>query len=173
MRKVTVCGGGNGAQTLVPVAAHNLGCPVDIFAPFADEADRLRAGVAACGGLEVTGALQAKARPRRVSADPAEVIPGSDVVVLVLPAFAHESTLRQVIPFLDEGAWVGAMPARGGFDYAAARILREQGPARGEPPLPASCDGRQTRRATSRSLPPDGRLVPHGRPSPECPTSSR
>jgi len=126
MRKMTICGGGNGAQTLVPVAAHNLGCHVDIYAPFADEADRLRAGVAVHGGLEVTGALQAKARPRRVSADPAEVIPGSDVVVLVLPAFAHESTLRQVIPFLDEGAWVGAMPARGGFDYAAARILREQ-----------------------------------------------
>jgi hypothetical protein len=55
------------------------------------------------------------------------VIPGSDVVVLVLPAFAHESTLREVAPFLDEGAWVGSMPARGGFDYCAAHVLAEQG----------------------------------------------
>jgi len=125
--KITVCGGGNGAQTLVPIAARNLGCPVDIYAPFADEAERLRAGISAHGGIEVTGAVQVKAQPRRVSADPAEVIPGSDVVVLVLPAFAHESTLRQIVPFLDEGAWVGAMPARGGFDYCAAQILAEQG----------------------------------------------
>jgi hypothetical protein len=126
-RKITVCGGGNGAQTLVPVAAHNLGCPVDLFAPFGDEAERLRAGVEAHGGLEVYGAVQAKARPRRVSADPAEVIPGSEVVVLVLPAFAHEATLRQVVPFLDRGAWVGAIPARGGFDYCAAQVLAELG----------------------------------------------
>ena len=127
VHKITVCGGGNGAQTLAPVAAHNLGCPVDIYAPFADEAERLRAGIAAHGGLEVTGAVQGKARPRRVSADPAEVIPGSNVVVLVLPAFAHEGTLRQIAPFLDEGACVGAMPARGGFDYCAAQILAERG----------------------------------------------
>ena len=127
VHKITVCGGGNGAQTLVPIAAHNLGCPVDVYAPFADEAERLRAGVAIHGGLEVTGAVRAKAWPRRVSADAAQVIPGSDVVVLVLPAFAHESTLREIAPFLDEGAWVGAMPARGGFDYCAAQVLAEQG----------------------------------------------
>ena len=33
--KVTVCGGGNGAQTLVPIAACNLGCAVDLYAPLA------------------------------------------------------------------------------------------------------------------------------------------
>jgi hypothetical protein len=132
IEKITICGGGNGAQTLVPIAAQNLGCAVDLYAPFGDEARRLRVGLAAHGGLEArahpgTGAVQAKARPRRVAADPAAVIPGSAVVVLVLPAFAHESTLRQIVPFLDEGAWVGAMPARGGFDYCAARVLAEQG----------------------------------------------
>jgi opine dehydrogenase len=127
IRKLTVCGGGNGAQTLAPVAAHNLACPVDIYAPLADEAERLRLGIAAHGGLEVRGAVQAKAQPRRVSADPADVIPGSGVVVLVLPAFAHESTLREIVPFLDEGAWVGAMPARGGLDYCAAWTLAELG----------------------------------------------
>jgi len=127
VRKVTVCGGGNGAQTMVPIAARNLGCPVDVYAPYADEAERLRAGVAAHGDLEVIGAVRAKGRPHRISADPAEVIPGSDVVLLVLPAFAHEGTLRQILPFLDQGAWVGAVPARGGFDYAAAQVLRAGG----------------------------------------------
>ena len=83
----------------------------------------LRRPARACSRL----GANARARPRRVSADPAEVVPGSDVVVLVLPAFAHEDTLRQIVPFLDEGAWVGAVPARGGFDYAAARVLEAHG----------------------------------------------
>jgi len=127
LAKITICGGGNGAQTLLPIAARNLGCPVDIYAPLGDEAQRLRAGVEAHGGLEATGAVRAKARPHRISADPAKVIPGSQVVLLVLPAFAHEATLRQIAPCLDRNAWVGAIPARGGFDYCAVPILQERG----------------------------------------------
>jgi hypothetical protein len=125
--KITVCGGGNGAQTLAAIAAHNLGCVIDVYAPFGDEARRLQAGIVAHGGLETIGAVQIKSCPRRISANPAEVIPGSDLVVLVLPAFAHESILRQIAPFLDRKVWVGAVPARGGFDYCATRILQEHG----------------------------------------------
>jgi hypothetical protein len=119
--KITVCGGGNGAQTLVPIATRNLDCPVDIYAPWGDEAERLH------GPIEITGGVRAAARPRRVSVDAREVVPGSSVVVLVLPAFAHESTLKQIVPFLDRDAWVGAIPARGGFYYPAARVLAECG----------------------------------------------
>jgi hypothetical protein len=127
LTKITICGGGNGAQTLLPIAARNLGCAVDVYASFGDEARRLAAGIASHGSLETTGAVQARARPHRISADPARVIPGSEMVLLVLPAFAHEPTLRQVAPFLDRGAWVGAIPARGGFDYCAAWLLAELG----------------------------------------------
>jgi hypothetical protein len=127
VNKITVCGGGNGAQTLAAIAAHNLGCAVDVYTPFGDEAKRLQAGVLAHGGLETVGVVQIKSWPRRISANPAEVIPGSDLVVLVLPAFAHESMLGQIAPFLDREVWVGAVPARGGFDYCAARILQEHG----------------------------------------------
>jgi hypothetical protein len=101
-----------------------LGCPVDIYAPFANETEQLRAGIATHGDIEITGAVTAKARPRKVSADPAEVIPGSNLIILILPAFAHESTLQQIISYVDEGAWVGAIPARGGFDFSADRILK-------------------------------------------------
>lgn len=125
--KITVCGGGNGAQALVPIAACNLGCLVDLYAPLGDEAERLRAGVQAYGGLEAGGAVRARARPRRISADPADVIPGSEVVLLVLPAFAHEATLRQIAPFVEPGAWIGAVPARGGFDYCAHSVLQSLG----------------------------------------------
>lgn len=110
---------------MAPIAAQNLGCAVDLYVPFGDEAQRLRAGIEAHGCLEATGAVQARARPHEIGADPALVIPGSDIVLLVLPAFAHETTLRQIAPYLDRGAWVGAVPARGGFDYCAASVLQE------------------------------------------------
>ena len=128
-QKVTICGGGNGAQALAAIAAHNLGCAVDVYAPLADEAARLAAGIAAHDGLEVVGAVEARERPHCISADPRQVVPGSGMVVLVLPAFAHESVLSQIAPYLDDGAWVGAIPARGGFDYCAARVLASLGRA--------------------------------------------
>lgn len=121
VHKATVCGGGNGAQTLMAVAARNLGCSVDIYTPFPDEAERLQ------GTIRLTGAVEAEAAPRRAAADPAEVIPGSELVILVVPAFAHEATLRQIVPFVDHGAWIGAIPTRGGFDYCAASVLEEHG----------------------------------------------
>ncbi len=56
-QKITICGGGNGAQALAPIAATNIGCIVDIYAPFGDEAERLRTNSAAHGGLETIGAV--------------------------------------------------------------------------------------------------------------------
>jgi hypothetical protein len=100
---------------------------VNVYAPFKDEAERLRGGIDARGGIETTGAVAGLGRPHRISGDAAAVIPGSSLVVLVVPAFAHESNLRAIVPYLDEGASVGAMPARGGFDYCAARCLEEAG----------------------------------------------
>jgi hypothetical protein len=127
VEKITICGGGNGAQTLASVASTNLACAVDMYAPYKDEADRLRDGIGAQGGIEVRGRLRGKGRPRRVSSDPAEVVPGSRAILLVLPAFAHESMLAEIVPYLDHGAWVGAVPARGGLEYCATRLLEEAG----------------------------------------------
>ncbi len=127
MEKITICGGGNGAQTLACIASRNLTCHVDVYASFRDEAEKLREGIEAHGGIEARGAVRGTGRPHTVSGDAAEVIPGSHVVVLVVPAFAHESTLRAIVPYLDNGAWVGAMPARGGLDYCMARVLDDAG----------------------------------------------
>lgn len=125
LEKITICGGGNGAQTLASIASANLACAVDVYAPFRDEAERLREGIETHGGIEVRGAVRGTGRPHRVSADATDVIPGSGVVVLVVPAFAHESTLCEIVRYLDDGAWVVAIPARGGLDYCLANGLEE------------------------------------------------
>jgi hypothetical protein len=119
MPKLTICGGGNAAHVLIGLAGQ-AGWEVDVFAPLADEADRLQAGG------EITVRQPDKiilGRAHRISADPAKVISGSEWVLLALPAFAHGSTLRAIADFLEPEVVIGALPARGGFDFAAHSIL--------------------------------------------------
>ena len=62
-------------------------------------------------------------RPRWVSAEPSDVFPGADLVLLALPAFAHGATLRAMADYLDPGTTIGVFPARSGFDYQVREIL--------------------------------------------------
>ena len=119
MSKLTVCGGGNAAHVLIALAA-NAGWDVDVFAPLADEAERLRAGVTAKGGISANSANKTViGRPRQISATPDEVIPGSELILMALPAFAHGPTLQTIVDYLDRDVAIGVLPARGGFDYQA------------------------------------------------------
>ena len=140
MSKLTICGGGNAAHVLIALAA-SLGWEVDVFAPLADEADRLQAGAAAGGITATFGNHSVTGQPRRISPYPVQVIPGSELVLLALPAFAHGNTLRAIAPHLEPGAAVGALPARSGFDFQARAIFHQQPTTRlfGLQTLPWAC----------------------------------
>lgn len=58
-----------------------------------------------------------------VTSDPAEAIPGSDLILIITPAFAHEPILKTLKPHLSEGTILGAIPAPGGFDLIAKHVL--------------------------------------------------
>ena len=58
-----------------------------------------------------------------ITADPAECIPQTDIILLIVPAFAHEPILHQIAPHLKEGASVGAIPGPGAFDLIALAAL--------------------------------------------------
>lgn len=127
MPKLTICGGGNAAHVLIALAAQ-AGWEVDVFAPLADEAERLQASLASRGGMKARRSKQTIVGGAQcISTDPAEVIPGSELVLLALPAFAHGPTLQAIADHLDSNVTIGALPARGGFDYQTASILREKG----------------------------------------------
>jgi len=144
VKTLLVCGGGNGAHALVPVAVENTGCRVKIFAPYGSEANLLEEKIRATGGIKLSGALASKrVVPDMVTADPREAAEGVDVVLLVLPAFAHGAVLAQLAPHLPLGVRVGAVPARSGFEYQAYRILADNGPGNfrifGMQTLPWAC----------------------------------
>src|SRR3989304_2538264 len=119
---LAICGGGNGAHALAAVASAHFNGDIVWLTSSEEKADRLRQGGFSAQGLRATGAVEATARRVTiVSADPAAVIPQSDLVVLVVPAFAHLLLLSRGAPSLKTRAWIIAMPSRSGcaFDLRA------------------------------------------------------
>jgi hypothetical protein len=120
---LTICGGGNAAHALAVVASHNFDGVIDWLVSTDEKAELLRQGLAS-GGVRSTGVITALAdRVRTISADPAEVIPNADVVIILVPAFAHAGVLRRIKPYVSERTAIGCMPARGGFEFEAAQLV--------------------------------------------------
>lgn len=116
-------------HAVVPMAAANTGCRVKVFTPFSREVSMLKAGIGQAGGLSLKGVqVSGKYKPCLVTDDPVEAAADADMVLLVLPAFAHGEVLAALAPHLPDGVLVGAMPARSGFKYQACRIMDEYGP---------------------------------------------
>lgn len=118
MSRITICGGGNAAHVLIALAAE-AGWEVNVFAPLAAEARQIEAGAAAGGITARFRDRTIAGRAARVSTSAAKTVPGSELVLLALPAFAHGLVLQAVLDHLEPGAILGALPARSGFDYQA------------------------------------------------------
>ena len=121
---LAICGGGNAAHTLAVVASRNFDGDIVWLTGSEEKAALLRQGVFSRQGLRSTGAVSAVAdRVRTISSDPAEVIPDADVVIITVPAFAHASVLQRISPRLKDRVLVGALPARGGFEFEVTRTV--------------------------------------------------
>jgi hypothetical protein len=119
---ITICGTGNGAHALAVVASQNFDGDIDWLAGSEERACALREGMSEVG-LRSSGAIAGSAdRIRTISADPAEVIPGAGMVLILVPAFAHAAVLRRIAPHLSDDTVVGCMPARGGFEFDAMDV---------------------------------------------------
>jgi hypothetical protein len=122
--KITICGAGNAAQTLVALVAGDATHEVVVYAPLGDEAAHLAAARAEPGLVAVfAGGGQRAGRPQQITADPASAGRDADLVLLALPAFAHEAVLAALAPHLPAHAAIGALPARGGFDWLVQAVL--------------------------------------------------
>ena len=136
---LTICGSGNGAHALTVVASQNLDADIDWLVGSQERAELLRRGRTG-GRPRSTGAITAAAhRIRTISADPSEVIPAADMILIVVPAFAHAAVLRRIAPFVAPTAAIGCLPARGGFEFDATSLLAgHTGPIFGLQTLPWS-----------------------------------
>jgi hypothetical protein len=125
--QITICGGGNAAHTLAGLLGSRPDLSVFIYAPFQDETERWQIGLRQNDGILVRApGRDILGRPVAVHRDPAQAVQGAQLILLALPAFAHEQILRQIEGYLSPGAWVGALPARAGFDVCVRDVLKER-----------------------------------------------
>ncbi|MBN1536977.1 MAG: NAD/NADP octopine/nopaline dehydrogenase family protein [Anaerolineales bacterium] len=124
---ITICGGGNAAHTLTGLLSSNDELSVRVYLPFGDEAEKWREGILQNGGITVdTPQKTLLGKPNAICQDPRDAVTEAQIILLALPAFAHEPILKQIAPYIYQGAWVGALPARGGLDLCFRDIFKER-----------------------------------------------
>ena len=126
VKTITICGGGNAAHAMIPIIRSNFSGKLNLFIPFGDEAVRFNKLIEEKRFITATiGEKKLYGRPDEASKFAKDVCREADLILMPLPAFAHESTLLQIAPFLKEEVIIGAIPARSGFEYAALKILKD------------------------------------------------
>eukprot|EP01135_Chromosphaera_perkinsii_P000650 Nk52_evm17s147 gene=Nk52_evmTU17s147 len=128
---VCVVGGGNAAHAMIALFG-SRGITATWWAPFQDEAERLRKNMEGTSGI--TGDFAKECHPSGnvvgapsvVSKDPKDVVPQADVIILPLPSFAYAQVLEDLKPHLRKGQYVGVTPGQGGFDWTARIVLGDK-----------------------------------------------
>ena len=115
--RIAICGGGNVAHVLAGLLSWRIGLEIRVLTrkpdlwgesiQVLDDQDRGTTG-----------------RPHLISNQASEVIPGADLVILALPAYARAAVLRTIAPHLTGNVWVGSFPGSGGFDWLAHQTLQ-------------------------------------------------
>ena len=124
--QVTICGGGNAAHTLAGLLGSKKELSVKIYAPHKSEAQLWQDGIQQNNGITVntpSGVIQG--HPAGIYSDPILAVSESELVILALPAFAHEPIINQIAEHISLGTWVGAIPARGGFDLCVKDVFKD------------------------------------------------
>lgn len=125
--QITICGGGNAAHTLAGLLGSRQELSVHIYAPMGNEAQLWQEGTQQNNGIKVNtpvGIIQGQ--PSSICHDPKDAVMGSKVILLALPAFAHEQILKQIAEYISPATWIGAVPARGGFDLCVHDVFKKR-----------------------------------------------
>ena len=140
--KLTICGAGNAAHTLVPILSAGGKHVITVFTPVPGEAERWRFLLGSDGVVDLTlpDGSSLVGRPAVITDDPQVAGTDAEGILLALPAFAHELVLQSLAPFLPQNAWIIALPARSGFNWMAQRVLaNHEGVIAGLQTLPWAC----------------------------------
>ena len=128
MVKALICGGGNGAHVMAGIAAAQPDTEARVLTLFADEAERWTANMADGFSVIIHSGEDKKtlrAKPALVSKCPDEAMPGIQVILFAVPAFAHEQYLNALKPHVQPGTILVGIPGQAGFEFAVRGIWGE------------------------------------------------
>jgi len=120
--KVAVLGAGHGAHAM---AGHlgMKGFPVRLYNKFDEEIEAMREQ----GGVTLEGVMEGVGPIELATTDPAPVVGWADVIMVVVPAFAHRFMAQVCAPPLHDGQIVVLNPGRTGGAVEFAYTLRQEG----------------------------------------------
>ncbi|XP_067678212.1 opine dehydrogenase [Haliotis asinina] len=131
---VLVCGGGNGAHVTAGLAASRGDIETRVLTTFADEAERwtnimkendLRITVDE-GDIKSGDPVDFKVKLNCITKDPSKVVPGADVIIFTVPAFAHQSYLEAIEPYIQPNTTIVGMPGQPGFEFQVFDVLKDK-----------------------------------------------
>jgi glycerol-3-phosphate dehydrogenase len=113
IKTITICGSGNASHAMIPVIKSNFNGKINLFFRYQHKVDIFQKLIEEERFI-IAQKDQEKlyGRPDKVSRYPEEVCQDADLILLPLPAFAHDSVLLQIAPFLKEKTIIGTIPAR-------------------------------------------------------------
>ena len=119
--QICICGGGSLAHVCAGVLSSDTNNSVSILTRRPSEwHDSIE--VFDPNGCTFTGHLA------QISASPAEVVAGAEVVLLCLPGYAIAEVLQQIKPYLSAQTYVGSIVCSTGFFFFAHEILHPETP---------------------------------------------
>jgi len=128
--RIAILGAGNLGHVMVGVLGARDDLEVTLLVSSPARRATIEAGLDGQAGIEVhfpdrvvTG------RPDLITVEPAEAVAGAAMVLLCVPSHVEPPLLERIAPHLEPAAMVGAIPAAGGFQWAAARALLPHRPA--------------------------------------------
>jgi hypothetical protein len=120
--QITICSGSNLAHGSIACIGHH--CPnvkINVLCRRPNEfTDKVTAKTDRCIWSykgDLVGNIQ------RVSSDPAEVIPGSHIIIICSPSHVSGVIVDSIKDHIDSGAFLGCIYGGGGFDLQANQIL--------------------------------------------------
>ena len=115
MKTICICGGGALGLVVASVLSHTREVAVRVLTAHPQQWSKSIETIDSAGKI-YQGELE------RVSNRAEDVIPQSDIVLLCLPGFLIEKSLRQIAPFVTNQA-IGSIVSSTGFFFQAHRIL--------------------------------------------------
>ena len=121
LKKIAVLGAGAGGQACAAVLSL-AGYAVNLYNR---SAARLKP-ILERGGIEVTGAKEGFAKLNKITTDIKEAVNGANLILIVVPAFAHKHLAETFGPHLEDGQMVTYL-GKGGGTLVFAQTLKSLG----------------------------------------------
>lgn len=121
MKTITICGGGSLGHVIAGWLSARGHANVNVLTNHPEK-----------WGYEISvdtpDSLLLNGKIEKVSSDPNDVVPESDIVLFCLPGFLIEGELRKLEPYLSSQTYVGSVFSSTGFFFEANKILDKKQP---------------------------------------------